>query len=142
MRLLDWESRLRAWAHFRHGDPFQWGVTDCWIVCLEAVDCMRGGASLAAGLRGRYGTRRGALKLQRREDLDLGRVLESAGARRVLAPPLAGDIVIHQHPDDPFGIGHVCFGEVVLSAHQVHGVALGRTADALAMVGAGVWRAA
>ena len=139
MKRADWKARLAAWMAARRGTPFRWGWCDCALVCVEALDAMRG-SDLAVTYYGRYRTAGEALRFQRRT-ASLVDVLQAAGCAVAADRPEDGDIVTV--PRRGFLCGHIVFsGCYVLSADLKHGVTVGRLADALAMPGARVWRAA
>jgi hypothetical protein len=139
-RLAGWQERLAAWAQRRLGDPFQWGESDCAIVCCEAFDCLTG-SRMAAEYRARYHNARQALRFQAKRGINLQTELERRGAFRWQGMALFGDLILHPHPEEPWMVGHVVIGpELVLSANEAAGVCCGRIADAVAQPGAGVWR--
>ena len=141
MRLPDWRVRLLLWSRQRLGCAFEWGRSDCAIVCAEAYDAITGGR-LAAQYAGRYRTARGAARFQRRHGVTLREGLEKAGVFRWQGVPVMGDLILHPHPDGPWVVGHVVLGPFCLTAAEAPGVYLGRTEDAIAQPGAGVWRIA
>lgn len=101
-RREDWPERLLAYVEAQRNTPFFWGKNDCALFAAGAVLAMTD-VDLAAGVRGRYTTARGALKTLRSngaEDLAawltraLGEPIPPALARR-------GDVVIFEAVDGP-----------------------------------------
>lgn len=62
MRYHDWQSRLHNYLSSVYQTPFKYGVFDCGVFSSEAIEAMTG-ADLASQFRGRYTTRKEALKL-------------------------------------------------------------------------------
>ena len=116
MRVLNWDVRLVEWADRRVCAPFAWGETDCWLLCLEAIDCLRG-SSAAERYRGRWTNEREALAFQR--GIDLRAILEAEGCRQVKPGFVQrGDLMLA--PSEHFTCGHVCLGALALSV-PLHG---------------------
>lgn len=61
-RLRDWPERLDALLRERAATPFAWGRNDCCLFAGDVVHALTGHDPLAA-LRGRYASRRDALRL-------------------------------------------------------------------------------
>lgn len=133
---------IYAWVTTMLGRPFQWGENDCAMICFEAVDRVRGRASVASQYIGKWNTARAAITYQRRNATDLEVALKKEGVFRFNGPPVAGDLVLHPHPKLPFICGHVCLGESVISSNEENGVYLGKTASALEQPGSFVMRIA
>jgi len=116
----DWTARLAVWGQLAARRPFVWGETDCAILCFEAVE-IQGVSGLAAQHRGRYRSMFDAMRYQIAADIDLARALERAGLTQVEAfSARYGDILIGAN--GPFECGHVCFGDISLSADPDEGV--------------------
>ena len=128
VRPLNWDVALIAWAEHLRGSPFEWGVTDCAILCLEAFDIMSGRwgqpdgcGGLAEQYRGRYADERAARRFQVLHDVDLRKKLVAAGCTPV-APNFqqCGDFLLESAGG--FVCGHVCLGLHALSATPESGV--------------------
>jgi len=129
---------LILWARRALGRPFAWGRVDCAILACEAYDVLTG-RNLAAQYRGRYSTAGEARRFQRRR-IDLSEGLKAAGCFAAKPPTRLGDILVAEK--DGFLCGHVCLGDFALSAWPDRGVALGRTAEVMALPGAVAMRIA
>lgn len=140
MRPDGWRERLFAWAVSQIGAPFEWGRNDCALICLEAVDRIRGRSGAAAQYRGRWTGCRAALRFQEKEGMELAAALEREGAFRWRGMPETGDLVLHPHPGLDFTCGHVVLGFTVLSSNEENGVYVGQLAAALTQPGAFVMR--
>ncbi len=126
-RLEGWEQRLQDWAAARAGLPFEWGKTDCAVLCAEAFDLMAG-TDYASSLRGSYATASEAARYQRRI-ANLWDGLRGAGCV-VLPSPLAatlGDFLVGRRKG--FWCGHVCLGATCLSSDAKTGVGVADTLD-------------
>lgn len=114
MRIEHWEAALTEWARNRCGAPFEWGQTDCAMLCFEAFDALTGEA-LAARYRGRYASERSALRFMAEHGIDLRWVLIEAGCLPVAKGfQQRGDFMLV--PIGAFVGGHVCLGDRVISA--------------------------
>lgn len=94
MRLDDWETRLHA-ALLKHGQlPAQLGVSDCYIICADAVVACTGKEPFE-GVRGKYKTAQGAARLLRKRGFE---TVENAWGSlfNPIAPSLAqrGDLLV------------------------------------------------
>lgn len=138
----DWRARLARWATLRVGAPFEWGRSDCALICFEAVDCIRRGSNLAAQYRGAWDSMHGAIRFQREHGTDLRAALTAAGLSAHAGPAATGDIILHSPEGYAFVAGNVAVLNYIVSAHPEYGVALGRLADAVAYPGAQIMRVA
>lgn len=139
MRSADYLIRLASWASALAGNAFIWGETDCAMLCFEAADVVSTGRSIASEYRGRWSSRRSALRFQAVHG-DLEAALARGGVFRWNGSPLPGDLVLHQHPTLPFVCGHVVLGEAVLTSNETDGVYLARLSDTIGQPGAFVMR--
>ncbi len=57
----DWQSRMAQALKTRRERPFAWGRHDCGLFACDIAEAISG-VDLAAALRGRYSTRRGAFR--------------------------------------------------------------------------------
>lgn len=110
MRLEGWETRLAAQVEAVRSKPFEWGRHDCATWAADVRLALTGNDA-AAAWRGRYRSRRGALRRMRH----MGFQTMEAGVTSILGAPLAtpllaqrGDVVMI---DDALG---VCIGAVAL----------------------------
>jgi hypothetical protein len=125
MKRRDWQPRLSAWARARIGAPFQWGLSDCAILCAEAVDAMTG-STHARSLRGAWGSQAQALRFQRRTgSLVRGLLLSGCFPLKPVVDWMPGDIIVAER--DGFIAGHVCLGDLSLSSLPGLGVCLCET---------------
>lgn len=129
-RLPDWDVRLVDWAATRLGAPFEFGVTNCVQLALEAFDAMTG-AEVAAKYRGRYKSEREGRRLMLRERVDPLTGLLNLGCVPVPRGfAQRGDIVCmvvgYQHYQ------HVVFGGETLASRPDTGVAWFELAAVLA----------
>lgn len=60
-----WRTALADYINRVAYRPFQWGDHDCGLFAAGAVEAMTG-EDFAAGLRGRYKTKKGALRLMKK----------------------------------------------------------------------------
>jgi hypothetical protein len=62
MRVGDWELALHDYVSSQHGEPFEYGIRDCIMFAMGAVEAMTGD-NPASEHRGSYSTEIGASKL-------------------------------------------------------------------------------
>jgi hypothetical protein len=100
-RYEDWPQRLVAAIEAARGRPFAWGAMDCCLFAADVVLAMTG-VDYAAGFRGRYDSRAGAVAL-----LGARGGLEAV-ATSALGEPLPttlmaqrGDVVMVRSPEGP-----------------------------------------
>lgn len=107
IRREDWPERLLVYVEAQRCTPFAWGENDCALYTAGAVLAMTD-VDLAAEVRGRYTTARGALKTLRSNGVaDLAGWLTRALGEPVL-PTLArrGDVVMFEAVEGPaLGLG-------------------------------------
>ena len=112
------------------GFPFEYGQTDCAMICILLLDAMTG-SQHADQYRGQWHDRKSALRaLSRKGSLQTG--LEALGCLPI-APGFqqVGDFIL---AEDAAGwiYSHVCLGERSISSSPEDGVCLVDTAAALA----------
>jgi hypothetical protein len=135
--------RLHAWAWSRLGAPFQWGTSDCWCLCAEALDRLHG-TTIAQQWRNRWTRAREAVRACR--ELPITDLLHALGLSVIphpssLIPPLAGDLLIAMPPARRFFFAHVALGNGwALSSSVRDGVGLVLIDEALAAPGIAIWR--
>ena len=138
-RPLNWDTALIAWAEKLRGSPFEWGVTDCAILCAEAFDLMTD-AEFAERYRGRYTNESEARRFQQRHGIDLRMGLEAAGCTPVERNyQQRGDFLLESAGG--FVCGHICLGAYALSAAPESGVNLLPVRELLTRPGCGILRA-
>ena len=138
-RARNWDVGLIAWAERLRGLPFEWGATDCAILCCEAFDLMTC-AQLAERYRGQYANLHGARRYQMQHGITLKTVLEAAGCTPVRPHfQQRGDFLLETAGG--FACGHVCLGELALSATPEAGVAFAPVRELLARPGCEILRA-
>ena len=129
--------RLLAWAQSRVGRPFKWGQTNCLMLCLEAVDVLRG-SDLAGAWRSKCNNIRDVIRNTRR--LDAAAELRKAGFIKINTPPKSGDLIIGLPPHYRQFSGHVVLGDHCLSSTPQVGVGYAWVRDALRGPNVSVWR--
>lgn len=67
-RLPDWERRLAAVVEHHLDTPGEWGISDCLLTVMDAVEAVTG-VDPAAKVRGKYSTELGAVRTLRRRKL-------------------------------------------------------------------------
>lgn len=111
-----WQRRLQALAAEFIGQKFEWGRTDCAILAVRAFDAITGGG-LTHAYAGQYRNRFGALRFQRRYQVDIERVLRESGCIEVPAAEVEpGDFLIARAPGLPYPAAHVVYGDKALSS--------------------------
>ena len=139
IRPRNWDVKLIAWAENLRGSPFEWGVTDCAILCCEAYDIMTGG-QLAKQYRGRYANETEAWKFQTQHGIHLKKGLLAAGCTPVTSNfQQCGDFLLESAGG--FMCGHVCLGVQALSARPGEGVNLLPVRELIARPGCEILRA-
>lgn len=114
MRLDGWDVRLARWATRANGLPFEWGRTDCAMLCFQALEQLTG-RDVCSAYAGQWHSRSSALRYQARHGTNVTRELVKLGCVDVpFGQQQRGDFVIVE--DAPFPRAHVCFGEKVLSS--------------------------
>ncbi len=106
LRAHDWPTRLLNQVEQARRTPFAWGASDC---CLFACDCVQAmtGVDPAAWFRGRYTTRRGAMRALKSfagGGLEAAAVHIAAGLNAPEVPPAQaqrGDVVLLSVPSCP-----------------------------------------
>lgn len=123
MKIATWETAMMAAAQALLGTPFEYGQTDCPMVCLLMADAMTGGA-LADAHRGQWQDRKSGLVYVKRTGNSLEAVLRSLGVAEVLPGfQQPGDFILTINPEG-WVRGHVCLGRNVISSDTGRGVAL------------------
>lgn len=139
-RRWDWDTRLATFVMLMYGRAFRWGETDCGQVCFGAIDAMCG-TRIAPELAARYRCQWSAYRLQVKEGINVGSVLEGNGAQRISAALVRrGDIVLH--PASALLAGHVVLSDLCLTSRPDYGVRIAYTREALGQPGAFVLRVA
>lgn len=113
------EIAVLRFATARLGRPFAWGVTDCALLALEAVDA-QAGTELAARYRGQWTSEAEALAWYQQELPS--EVLAAAGLAEV--PPrtaVIGDVILNAGDRFPQCMA-VCLGKRALTAEPERGV--------------------
>lgn len=133
------EQAVLAWFRGVQGAPFQWGVTDCAMLTLEALGRLTG-RDYASAYRGLWSCEGEALAHFRREWPS--EVLEGLGAREVHPQyRVFGDVVTV--PGEPWAERlHFVLGRHSISSHPDRGVGLVPTGLLVGQPGARVWRVA
>lgn len=130
MRTAGWLGRLEALAAAWAGRAFAWGTRDCALLAFAWHDALTGGA-LERAYRGRYGSRRQALRFQRRYAIDAARVLAASGWVQTSALAEPGDLVLA--PAGGFACAHAVLGARCLSVPLGGQAGYGWTLEALAL---------
>lgn len=129
--------RLLAWAQSRIGREFQWGRTNCLMLCLEAMDVLSNG-HLADTWRSQCSNIRDVIRNTRR--LSAESELEKAGLAKIDGPPHVGDLIVGLPPHYRQFSGHVVLGDYCISSNPKQGVGYLVTRDVLAQPHAAIWR--
>lgn len=100
-RILEWRSRLLAWADTVDGKPFVWGETDCGSLARAALaECF--GVDVAPSLPQWSTAKQAAAVLKKRTVID---ILTALGAeQRPIAFARTGDIIIMTEADEVGGV--------------------------------------
>lgn len=105
MRLPDWKPRLTAYLAEIARRPMVEGQHDCALFAAGAVEAMTG-EDLARGLRGRYRTTRGGLRVLRRAGYDGIPAFAAAHFPQIHLSRMApGDLVIVADEETPWALG-------------------------------------
>lgn len=115
------EIKLLNFVEANLGRPFAWGECDCNTFALEMIDAVYDTA-LAAQIRGRYQTERGAIRYRRRSPWgSLINLLREAGFCEVPKGfAQTGDILIVVAPK--WEMSHICLGNRAVAAFPGDGV--------------------
>ncbi len=131
------DQKLVMWARQQVGKPFEWGVTDCAMLALQAVDILTDGEH-AQTYAGKWETQSQALahfEIEKPSD-----VLQRLGAVEIDAiRAAAGDILTLPAYIWPEQL-HVVMGRLCLSADIDQGVCLLPTRLFVTVEGARAWR--
>lgn len=104
-RLDDWEKRLAHAMRKHMREPQQYGSVDCLLICADAVEAVTGNDPIPEGLRGKYKTATGALKLLKKHGFaDIEEAWASLFADVTPAMAQRGDILIYDTPEGPAGM--------------------------------------
>lgn len=113
-RLPDWDRRLARVTEKHLRLAGEWGVSDCLMTAMDAVEAVTG-FDPAARVRGTYSTEQGAAKLLRRRKVD---TVEQMLAKMFPTLPsafsaLRGDVVVVER-NGVLSAGYVCEYEVAV----------------------------
>ena len=132
MKIEHWVTALHARAQELLGAPFEYGVTDCPMVCLLMHDAMTD-KSEADRHRGNWSDRKTGLDYVLRTGNSLENVLRGLGCTNVAVGfQQVGDFILTITADG-WVRGHVCLGEKVISADRDNGVSLYGTVEILTL---------
>ena len=132
VKIEHWETALHAAAQQLLGTAFDYGVTDCPMVCLLIHDAMTD-KSEANVHRGNWSDRKTGLEYVTRTGNSLENVLRGLGCTDVAVGfQQVGDFILTITVDG-WVRGHVCLGEKVISADRDSGVSLYSTIEILTL---------
>jgi hypothetical protein len=115
-RRADWAQRLAAFLQTRATTPFAWGANDCCTFAGDAVQIMTGNDPMRS-LRGRYRTRRGAIRLIKQYG-GIERLVQQVLGSPLPAAALAsrGDVVLLPDMQGQGPALGICVGANLLAA--------------------------
>jgi hypothetical protein len=123
IRLPHWQTALHARAQQLLGVPFEYGQTDCPMVCLMMADAMSGRHE-AELHRGKWSDRKTGLIYVKKTGNSLEAVLRRLGGQDVEKGfQQAGDFILTITADG-WVRGHVCLGMTCISADRDNGISL------------------
>ncbi len=132
VRITHWQTALMARAQALLGTAFEYGQTDCPMVCLFMHDAMTG-KNEAEVHRGNWTDRATGLAYVKRTGNGLEAVLRRLGGvdiKKGFQQP--GDFILTIGPDG-WVRGHVCLGASTISADRERGIALYDTQSILTL---------
>lgn len=133
MKIEHWQTALMARAQGLLGTAFEYGHTDCPMVCLFMHDAMTG-KSEADAHRGQWSDRATGMKYVKRTGNSLEAVLRRLGGQDVTKGfQQVGDFILTIGPDG-WVRGHVCLGAHTISADRDHGISLYDTQSILTLL--------
>ena len=105
------------------GRPFQYGQTDCTMICLEMYDIMYNGHEVEK-YRGMWTDLKTGLACRKNLGMDIHSWLLGLGAERIpVGFQRFGDFII-AITSAGMALGHVCLGQQSLSSQEEAGVGL------------------
>ena len=125
-RCPDWPERLKAAIESARDEPFAWGTNDCALFACNVILEITG-VDFAEEFRGRYRSRRGAIRaLNKIAGLGLEKLADHLADREGIAEvPVAfaqrGDVMLMDTPTGP-ALG-ICIGGEVAAPQENAGLA-------------------
>lgn len=106
-RLPDWDRRLARVTEKHLAVPGEWGVSDCLLTAMDAVEAVTG-IDPAAKVRGTYSTEQGAAKgLRRRKVTDVEQMLAKLFATMPRLKARRGDLCVVER-NGQLCAGYIC----------------------------------